>query len=64
LSFAQSWRNKAREQSERRQILTNGHAPAEFRAQTVRNQDAWYDAFHVESGDTLFLAPNDRVRVW
>jgi putative endopeptidase len=64
LSFAQSWRNKAREPAERRQILTNGHAPAEFRAQTVRNQDAWYDAFHVEPGDALFLAPADRVRVW
>ena len=64
LSFAQSWRNKAREPAERRQILTNGHAPAEFRAQTVRNQDAWYDAFHVEPGDALYLAPADRVRVW
>jgi predicted metalloendopeptidase len=64
LSFAQSWRTKVREQAERRQILTNGHAPAEFRAQTVRNQDAWYDAFHVDTGDTLFLAPADRVRVW
>ncbi|HEX4420842.1 MAG TPA: M13 family metallopeptidase [Kofleriaceae bacterium] len=64
LSFAQSWRRKAREQATRRQVLTNGHAPSEYRGQTVRNLDAWYDAFHVKPGDALYLAPADRVRVW
>ncbi|HET9625971.1 MAG TPA: M13 family metallopeptidase [Kofleriaceae bacterium] len=64
VSFAQSWRQKAREAAERRQVLTNGHAPAEFRALTVRNLDAWYDAFGVAPGDALYLAPADRVRVW
>jgi predicted metalloendopeptidase len=64
LSFAQSWRHKAREPALRRQILTNGHAPAEYRGQTVRNIDAWYAAFHVEPGQALYLAPDQRVRVW
>ncbi len=45
LSFAQSWRRKIREPAARRQILTNGHAPAEYRGDTVRNLDAWYTAF-------------------
>ena len=49
---------------EQRFILTDGHAPAMYRADTVRNIDAWYDAFSVKPGDKLYLAPADRVRVW
>jgi predicted metalloendopeptidase len=64
LSFAQSWRQKIREPELRRRIITDGHAPDEFRADTVRNIDAWYDAFNVKPGQRLFLAPEDRVRVW
>jgi putative endopeptidase len=36
----------------------------EYRADTVRNPDAWYGAFGVKSGQKLYLAPGDRVRVW
>ncbi len=64
LAFAQSWRSKLREPALRRRILTNGHAPGEYRADTVRNLDAWYSAFDVKAGDKLFLAPDARVRVW
>jgi putative endopeptidase len=64
LSFAQSWRQKIREAALRQRIVTDGHAPAEFRADTVRNLDAWYDAFSVKPGQALYLAPGDRVRVW
>jgi putative endopeptidase len=31
---------------------------------TVRNLDAWYQAFGVKAGDSLYLAPADRVRIW
>ncbi len=64
VSFAQSWRRKAREPAVRNQVLSDGHAPAPYRASTVRNIDAWYAAFDVKPGDTLYLAPADRVRVW
>ena len=64
ISFAQSWREKEREQALRRGILTDGHAPDQYRASTVRNLDAWYPAFDVKAGDSLFLAPPDRVKVW
>jgi putative endopeptidase len=30
----------------------------------VRNLDAWYPAFNVKPGETLYLAPKDRVKVW
>ena len=64
LSFAQSWRNKIREEAARQRLVTDSHAPAEFRADTVRNQDPWYAAFGVTPGQKLYLAPPDRVRVW
>ncbi|MBL9013563.1 MAG: M13 family metallopeptidase [Myxococcales bacterium] len=64
VSFAQAWRTKMREPALRRRILTDGHAPGEYRADTVRNLDAWYQAFDVKAGEALFLAPEARVRVW
>ena len=64
MSYAQSWRQKSREASLRQQVLGDGHAPDEYRADAVRNQDAWYDAFSVKPGQKLYLAPADRVRVW
>ena len=64
IAFSQGWRSKSREAQLRQQILTNGHAPAQYRALTVRNIDAWYGAFDVKPGQALYLTPNARVRVW
>ncbi|AZP14308.1 M13 family metallopeptidase [Undibacterium parvum] len=64
LAYAESWRNKFREPALRNQIATNGHAPAAYRVLTVRNLDAWYPAFNVQTGQRLYLAPKARVRVW
>ena len=64
ISFAQSWREKRREPALRQQLLTDGHAPAAYRALTVRNLDAWVAAFGVKPGEALFLAPGERVKVW
>ncbi len=64
LAYSQSWRTKVREATARQRAVTDGHAPAEFRADTVRNMDAWYAAFGVKPGDQLYLAPQDRVRIW
>jgi putative endopeptidase len=38
--------------------------PSSIRSNTVRNIDAWYDAFKVQPGDTLCLKPENRVRLW
>ena len=64
LGFAQVWAIKSTEASLRQQVLTDSHSPGEFRTATVRNHDAWYPAFDVKPGDKLFLAPDDRVRIW
>jgi predicted metalloendopeptidase len=62
--YAHAWRTKAREASLRRAVLTDGHAPGQWRTYTVRNLDAWYKAFDVKPGQQLYLAPEQRVRVW
>jgi len=64
IAFAQNWAAKVRPASLRRQVLTDPHAPAQFRADTVRNSDAWYEAFDVKPGETLYLSPQKRVRIW
>ncbi|HEY1092745.1 MAG TPA: M13 family metallopeptidase [Burkholderiaceae bacterium] len=64
IGFAQTWRGKAREAAERQQVITDGHSPSRYRAATVRNIDAWYQAFDVQPGQGLYLAPDKRVRVW
>jgi putative endopeptidase len=64
LAFAQSWRTKIREAALRQRVITDGHAPPEFRADTVRNLDPWYPAFEVRSGQKLYLPPEERVRIW
>ena len=64
LAFAQNWGEKTREAALRQQVMTDGHAPGEYRAATVRNIDAWYVAFDVKAGEKLYLAPADRVRIW
>ncbi len=64
LSFAQSWRQTEREAALRQQIKTDGHAPDEYRGDTVRNLDAWYPAFKVTPQMKLYLKPEDRVQVW
>lgn len=64
LGFAQAWRGKSRDAALRNAVLTDVHAPGRFRAQTVRNLDAWYPAFDVKEGQGLYLAPEQRVKVW
>jgi putative endopeptidase len=64
LSFEQVWRSRFRDAALRQTVLTNGHAPGMYRALTVRNLDAWYQAFQVAPGDSMYLSPGDRVRIW
>jgi len=64
IAFAQSWATKMRDAAMKARIATDGHAPGQYRAQTVRNIDAWYKAFDVKPGDKLYLPPEKRVKVW
>ena len=65
IASAQVWRQKMRPEEVRRRVATDVHSPDEFRCnQIVRNLDEFYAAFDVKVGDGLYLAPEDRVRIW
>ena len=63
IAFAQAFRTKVNDAAMRAQVATD-HAPEMYRMDTVRNLDAWYDAFDVVPGQTLYVEPRARVRVW
>ncbi len=64
IAFGQDYRAKSREAALRQQVAVDSHSPAQYRAATVRNIDAWYAAFDVKPGEALYLAPGHRVRIW
>ncbi len=63
IGFARAWRAKYRDDALRAQVA-NDHAPENYRVATVRNLDAWYEAFGVHPRHRLYLEPAARVRVW
>ena len=64
LGWAQVWRRNYREANLRQRLLTDPHSPSEQRADIVRNMDPWYAAFKPAPTTKLYLAPDDRVRIW
>jgi putative endopeptidase len=64
LGWAQVWRRKYREANLIQRLLTDPHSPSEQRVAVVRNLDPWYAAFNPAPGSPLYLAPEQRVRIW
>ena len=65
LGWAQAWRGKLRDDAMRKLGASDPPSPRQFRVNgPVRNIDEWYAAFGVEADDRLYLAPEDRVRIW
>ena len=65
LGWAQVWRQKQRDEALKQQVTSGPHSPAYYRVNgTIRNQDGWYKAFDIKPGDKLYVAPEDRVRIW
>ena len=64
LGYAQAWRGKRRDAATLAQLASDPHSPSAERASTVRNMDAWYDAFGAKPGEQLYLAPGERVKIW
>ena len=65
LGYAQAWRTKWRDGLMREVVLTDPHAPSEFRANgVVSNLDEFYAAFDVKEGDKLWRPAGERVQIW
>src|SRR5262249_39371821 len=63
IAFAQAFGTKMNDTAMRAQLATD-HAPETYRMNTVRNLDAWYEAFDVVPGQRLYVEPRDRVCIW
>ena len=64
LGFAQIYRGAYRNEALANLLRSDPHPPTTVRALIVRNVDAWYDAFHVQPGDALYLPPAQRIHIW
>ncbi|MBS3737798.1 M13 family metallopeptidase [Mesohalobacter halotolerans] len=65
LSWATVWRTKMRDEALKTQVKTDPHSPGMYRAYVpLQNVDAFYEAFNVKEGDSLYIAPENRVRIW
>jgi predicted metalloendopeptidase len=65
IGFAQIWRTKFRDEALRNQLLTNPHSPGMYRAFVpLVNNDAFQRSFDIKAGDKMWLAPDDRVKIW
>lgn len=65
LGWAQVWRSKARDEEAKRLLTVDPHSPPKFRANGAPvNVAAFYEAFDVKEGDGMYLAPEDRVKIW
>ncbi|TWU19096.1 Neutral endopeptidase [Allorhodopirellula heiligendammensis] len=65
LGWSQIWRRLYREQELRKRLITDPHSPSEYRVNgIVRNMDEWYEAFGIDKSDKLYVAPENRIRIW
>jgi putative endopeptidase len=65
LSWAQIWRNNTLPETAAQLILVDPHSPGMYRCNgPVANMDAWYEAFNVQPGDRMYVAPDKRIKIW
>lgn len=64
VGWAAAWRAVLRKPEAIRRLTIDPHSPPEFRANAVRNIDAFHDAFDTSPTDGLWLDPDQRVRIW
>ncbi len=65
MAWSQVWRTIETEESLRARLITGPHSPARYRVNgVVRNIDAWYEAFDINSDHALYLPPEKRVNIW
>ena len=65
ISWATIWRTKMRDDALKTRIKTDPHSPGMNRAvQPLLNVDAFYEAFNIKAGDSMYIAPENRVRIW
>ena len=65
LGLGQVWRSKYRKEVTELRVKSDPHSPSVFRVNgVVPNVDAFYETFNVREGDSHYLSPDERVRIW
>lgn len=65
IAYARVWGQNIRKETILRLTKVDVHSIGEWRVnQTLRNIPAFYEAFGIQEGDPMYLAPEDRVLVW
>ena len=65
ISWATVWRTKMRDEALKNRIKTDPHSPGMYRAtQPLLNINAFYDAFEINDANKMYLAPEERVKIW
>jgi endothelin-converting enzyme/putative endopeptidase len=63
--WGQVWRRLYRDAELKKRLTTDPHSPARFRGNgAVINIPGFYEAFDVKEGDGMYLAPENRVKIW
>lgn len=65
IGWAQAWRSKITDAMQVEFLKRDPHSPDKVRGNaTLLNQAPFYDAFHIQQGDKMFLPANKRVTIW
>ena len=65
LSYGAIWESDLSEEYIRARTLSNPHSTSYIRVNAaLPHIDGWYEAFGIKEGDKLYVAPEDRVRIW
>ena len=65
ISFAQAWREKLRDATERMYVNTDEHSPSRFRVRgALVNFEPFYVAFGIKATDSMYVKPENRAKIW
>jgi predicted metalloendopeptidase len=65
VSYAVSWRTKEHNQRRLQRLVMDAHAPIELRVNLVVAQfEEWYQVFGIQTGDYLYIPPEERIRIF
>lgn len=65
LSYGTIWESDLSEEYIRARTLADPHSTSYIRVNAaLPHIDGWYEAFGIKEGDKLYVAPENRVRIW
>ncbi len=65
ISFAQIWRSKIKEETQRYYANVDPHSPPEYRVNgPLENFTPFYKAFNVQPGEKMYKPEAERIKIW